>query len=364
MEYLRSDALIVGGGLEGCLLALQLQRAGQKVILVHPGPPPALDLPYDLWAGSPFTHSAWEWSHGLQSRKSWEALNCLRWTKGAALAPRESQACLDLLRRQEELSIVARPLRQEEFPELRLANSLATFGLDSLPWLLTEGLPTRLWGMLHQAGVQVEAQTALHRVDWEHEHPTVVGQGVVFRGRRLFLMGTTQVERFLNQPLPALKQVRSWLQAPPELDEKGSVERPCLWIHYAKAPCYWIPRGENWGWGRLAELQDAPNEEKFLLSLPERWLHCRLGKPAVYRLEVAGLEDGRPCLEPHPWREDCLWMAGVGQTHWLWLPSLLATLIDPAQGLPEELRLRRFQTSAPQASALLLDPARDLTVGI
>jgi hypothetical protein len=258
------------------------------------------------------------------------------------VAQRESLSWLRLLDGKESHQVEAVSLQPAQFPELKLESDLGSLFLERLPCLQLEGWVGRLWLELQREGVDPYADTLVTQIDWEHEWPTAVTRDTVFRGRRLILASGRQTPRLLGQSLPPLEQKHLWVEGCPRLEDRRPVQRPALWIHYARAPLYLWPGAERWGWSRLWEPPEAAAEQQFLRDVPDRWLRCGLDSLATYDLRLDGFQDGQPGLDYHPWRQDCLWLAGVGQTHWPWLPELVRQLTDPQLQLSDELSLRRF----------------------
>ncbi len=347
MQIIRTDVLVVGGGLEGALLALKLQRSGQQVLLVDRGRPRAPDAPYDTWLCSPFLYSPDRWSDLQASLAEWDEWGALHWAPGCALAPRESNSYGRLQDDQAPRRVKARELHQDEFPELRLDSGLGTFAWDRLPFLKVDAVTARIWQQLQKEGGKIYADTTITQVDWEHEWPTAIGGSNIFRARRLFLVNGSGVPPLLKQPLPEFKQRRVWIEGQPLSDCKLNLERPCLWVHYAHLPLYLVARGVRWGLGRLGDGSQEAEELQFLQKAMAQWLRCPLGQQAIFQLQVDGLADGQPALDYHPWRKDCLWLAGWGQTHWPWAPAMLERLCDPQQALEPDLSPRRFDPPEP-----------------
>lgn len=347
----KSDVVVVGGGLEGTLLARSLHRSGQRVVLLEAGRPRDGETPYDEWICSPFLYSAPLWSWIRNAQTFWLEEGCLGHRDGAALAPRESPSWLRLLQIQESHGLTATPLPAGLFPEFRRDSSLGSLFMEKLPCLRLQGLVSRLWHELQREGVDPYADTPVRQIDWEHEWPTAVTRDTIFRARRLVLCAGRQTPKLLGQSLPDLCQRHLWLEGRPGLEDRRPQERPVLWIHYAKAPVYLCPGPERWGWTRLWPHPDEAAEKKFLEEIPERWLSCSVEERAFYDLRVAGLADGQPALDYHAWRQDCVWLAGLGQTHWPWLPELIGQLTDPQWALTDELSARRLAEEAVTARA-------------
>ena len=338
----KCDVLIVGGGLEGSLLARSLHASGQKVVLLDQGRPRDPDQPYDAWVCSPFLYSSQMWAWIRASRDFWQEAGVLGFRDGAAVAQRESLSWLRLLDCKESHQVEAVPLQPGQFAELKLESDLGSLFMERLSHLKMEGLVSRLWLEMQREGVDPYADTHVTQIDWEHEWPTAVTRDTIFRGRRLILAAGRQTPKLLGQPIPTLEQKHLWLEGRPQLEDRRPVERPALWIHYAKAPLYLWPGAENWGWTRLWEAPEPAAERQFLQGVPERWLSCGFDSLATYDLRLDALSDGQPALDYHPWRQDCVWLAGLGQTHWPWLPELVKQLTDPQLQLPEMLSCRRF----------------------
>lgn len=352
MQRIHCDTIVVGGGLEGSLLALHWARSGQRVILLDPGRPRDPDSPYDRWVCSPFVYSAlhWEWiQRSLDFWRHWRALN---FHDGVALAARESTSWARLSQQLEERRLAARPLPDERLGELQLEPSLGAFYFESLPWLNVAGLVEAWWNELQRLGQGPWADTPVMQVDWEHEHPTAVTRDTIVRGKRLVLAGSAATRRHLGQELPELHADHLWLEGSPQL-EKPLVEPPAAaWVHYARAPLYLCAGLQRWGLGRLGVYDEDKAELQFLNEARQRWWRCGFAESQVFQVRVDGLRDGLPALDSHPWRSDALWLAGVGQTHWPWLPQLAEALLDPALALPEELKPARLAPAAAAVEAL------------
>jgi len=342
MQVVKGDAVIVGGGLEGTLLARQLHRQGLKVILLERGRPGDPESAYDPWVYSPFLVADWLWPWILDSQNFWEDLGAWGWRDGVALAQRESVSWLRLMQSREIHGLATETFQPGHFPELKSDPGMGSLYMPRLPVLSLAGLTRKLWLELQREAVDPYADCPVAQIDWEHEWPTAVTRDTIFRGRRLFLMAGRGTPRLLGQPTPRLTQRHLWFECQPLLEDRGPWRRPVVWVHYAKAPLYLCPGSDSWGWSRLWETPEEGPERLFLQGMAERWLSCPITQPAFYDLRVDSLADGLPVLDYHPWRNDCIWMAGVGQTHWAWLPQVLDRLVDPQAQIPEEFSLRRF----------------------
>jgi glycine/D-amino acid oxidase-like deaminating enzyme len=223
---------------------------------------------------------------------------------------------------------------RQAFPELHLPAPIGSLWLSKLAVIEVKGLVPSLWQELTRQGVATEVDRPVRHIDWEHEWPTAVTHDTIYRARRLFLT----VPKLLGQELPALEQKQLLLEGKPLLPEARLFERPATWVHYAKSPLYLDPRQDRWGLVRLAPYAEERAERSFLQEAATRWLGCPLQEVAYYDLTVPGQEDGLPVFDHHPWREDCIWTGGIGQTHWPWLPAYLSRLLELPLG--GDLRLR------------------------
>jgi len=318
MLTVKCDVLIVGGSLEGSLLARALHKSGQKVVLLEKGRPQDPDMPYDRWIASPFLYTHQQWSWIQQSQAFWEKEGVLSTFEGAALAPRESISWERLKEMQESHWVKGPALDRELFPEFKLDADLGSVYLEKLPSLDIAGYVHRLWMEMQRDGADPYADTEVRQIDWEHDWPTAVTRDTIFRGKRLIL---TAPKLYQAQDL---KQKQLWLQGQPQLEDRRPHQRPALWIHYAKAPVYLWPGPDHWGWTRLHEAE--PDEQSFLEKIPGRWLNCKVDKPATYELSV-----DQSAMDYHPWRKDCVWLSQQGQQNWPWLPHLVQSLMDPQQ---------------------------------
>ncbi len=314
----KGDVIVIGGSLEGTLIARALSRAGQKVLLLERGRPVDPETPYDRWVCSPFLYSSTQWQWIRDSETFWEDQNCLSYLDGAALAPRESPSWENLMLLQESHRVKGPTLDPGLFPELKMAPELGSVYFDKLPSLDVTGLTYRLWKELQRAGVDPYVDTEVRHIDWEHEWPTAVTRDTIFRAKRLILTAPS----LFHKEKHSIRQ--TWLQGAPQLEDRQAFQRPALWIHYAKAPVYLWPGVETWGWTRLHEAEAG--EERFLSAIPERWLSCAVQDVATYELEV-----DQPAMGYHPWRQDCIWLSKQGQQNWPWLPELVASLLDPTR---------------------------------
>ncbi|MFN8612700.1 MAG: hypothetical protein U0931_34505 [Vulcanimicrobiota bacterium] len=330
----KADVLVVGGSLEGALIARALHRAGQRVVLLELGRPRDPDTPYDRWVASPFVYSARHWEWIQRSLAFWSEQSALHFQDGAALAQRETPSWDRLLQISESHRLKGQALEPALFPEFKLDARLGSIYLDKLPYLQVSGLCERFWVELQRDGADPCADTEVCQIDWEHEWPTAVTRDTIFRARRLIL---TAPKLFHQEP-HTYKQF--WMQAHPQLEDRRPWQRPALWVHYAKAPLYLWPGPEHWGWVRLHEAEEG--EERFLRGIPERWLSCAMQNPATYELRI-----DRPALGYHPWRQDCLWLSRQGQQNWPWFPQLLEKIVDPQQSLQEFLPDRPLEPAGP-----------------
>jgi glycine/D-amino acid oxidase-like deaminating enzyme len=337
----KCDALVVGGGLEGSLLALSLHRSGQKTVLLDRGRPRDPDAAYDLWPCSPFLYSPEHWRWIQESLPAWSRMCSPGQRAGVAVAARESSSWLKLTESLEAYRLETLEVSlAERFPEFRFEAGMGHYFMPRLPVLPHAGLVGRVWWELQREGVDPYADTHVQLIDWEHELPTAVTADTIFRARRLILATGKRTPALLGRELPALQSERTWLEAHPLLERPPEEARPHLWVHYARAPLYISPEGERWGLGRLQHTEEA-GELDFLRQARRRWLGCSFENDAVYTLRVDGLSDGLPAVDFHPWREDCVWLAGVGQAHWPWLPHLVEALTEQQPVLPPELRAER-----------------------
>ncbi|MBS2033638.1 FAD-binding oxidoreductase [bacterium] len=335
MQTRKGDVIVIGGGLEGALIARALHRAGQKVILLELGRPRDPETPYDRWVSSPFLYSATHWEWIQRSLPFWSEESALFFQDGAALAPRETPSWERLVQSCESHRVKGPALEGELFPEFKLDSQMGSIYLEKLPFLQVQGIAERIWLQLQRDGADPCADTEVRQIDWEHEWPTAVTRDTIYRARRLIL---TAPKLFHNEA-HSFKQI--WLQGQPQLEVRRPQQRPALWIHYAKAPLYLWPGPEHWGWVRLHEAEEG--EERFLRGVPGRWLSCGLQDLATYELRV-----DRPALGFHPWRQDCLWMSRQGQQNWPWFPQLLEKVIDPQQSLQEFLPERPLESAGPR----------------
>lgn len=346
---------MVGGGLEGSLLASALHDAGHKVALLEQGKPRDPAPPYDMWVNSPLLLGAERWRQTRNSIPFWDNWAAAAARDGIVMALRESPSWGKVEEGLREMGITPQPAHlQGMFPELITPAEVGTAYLPDLPVVEPAGVAARVWRKLQRDGANPNADTRVSLIDWEHEWPTAVTRDRIFRGKRLYLTGG--VEELFNQPLPVTRQKRTWLEAEPVLDRPFAGVRPVLWVHYALAPFQVLPFPDRFGFGREREPVTELEEIDFLRSAQKRWLSCEFKTPAVYALEVPGWLDGVPVVDHHPWRDDCIWMAGLGQPHWGWYPALLPTLVDPQGrgGLPPELSWSR--TLQPAADAPVYGP--------
>ncbi len=312
----KGDVLVIGGSLEGALIARALHRSGQKVLLLDKGRPRDPETPYDRWICSPFLYSAAQWQWIRDSQAFWEEQGCLSFHDGAAVAPRESPSWERLVELQESHCVKGPALDPGLFREFKLSGELGSVYMEKLPSLDVSGLTELVWRELQREGVDPCADTEVRQIDWEHEWPTAVSRDTIFRARRLILTAPS----LFHQEKHSIRQF--WMQGQPELEDRRPLSRPALWIHYAKAPVYLWPGASSWGWTRLHEAE--PNEETFLRGIPERWLRCAVNDAATYELRV-----DQAAMGHHPWRKDCLWLSKQGQQNWPWLPQLVESLKDP-----------------------------------
>lgn len=314
----KGDVLVIGGSLEGTLIARALHRAGHKVLLLEKGRPTDPETPYDRWICSPFLYSAAQWQWIRDSEPFWQDQGCLSFHDGAALAQRESPSWERLLHLQESHRVKGPALDPGLFPELSLSSELGSVYFEKLPSLDAAGLTERLWLQMQRDGVDPYADTEVRQIDWEHEWPTAVTRDTIFRAKRLILTAPSLFHREKHSI------AQTWLQGHPQLEDRRPLQRPALWIHYAKAPVYLWPGAENWGWTRLHEAEEG--EEKFLRGVPDRWLRCGMSDVTAYELRV-----DQAAMGYHPWRQDCIWMSKQGQQNWPWLPQLVDSLLDPTR---------------------------------
>ena len=314
----KGDVLVIGGSLEGALIARALHRSGQKVLLLEKGRPRDPETPYDRWICSPFLYSAAQWQWIRDSQDFWSDQGCLRFFDGAAVAQRESASWERLGQLQESHRVKGPSLDPGLFPEFKFDSDLGSVYFDKLPSLEVNGLTEQLWRELQREGVDPNSETEVRHIDWEHEWPTAVTRDTIFRARRLILTAPSM----LHQEKHAISQ--TWLQGLPRLEDRRPLQRPALWIHYAKAPVYLWPGSPSWGWTRLCESEAG--EETFLRGIPDRWLKCAIPEVATYELRV-----DQPAMGYHPWRQDCVWLSKQGQQNWPWFPQLMESLTDSSR---------------------------------
>lgn len=333
--------LVVGGGLEGSLLAWTLHQHGHKTVLLDRGRPRDPEAPYDLWLCSPFLYSPNHWRWIEESWAVWENWCTPGERSGLAVAARESTSWLKLTESLEQLRLS--PLQvdlRERFPEFQADSSLGHYYFPRLRWLPHSGLVQRLWSELQREGVDPSADTPVTLIDWEHELPTAVAGGTIFRARRMVVAAGRQTPSLLGQAIPELSHTRTWLEGAPLLERPPLEARPHLWVHYARAPLYVAPEMPRWGFGRLLSGTEEREELDFLRNAQRRWFRCEFAEPAVYQLRIDGPADGLPLVDFHPWRQDCVWLTGMAQPNWPWLPKLAEILADPEPVIPPELRTR------------------------
>lgn len=330
----KGDVIVIGGSLEGALIARALHRAGQKVILLEQGRPRDPESPYDRWVCSPFLYTPQHWEWCQRSLPFWNEESALHFQDGAALAQRETPSWEKLQLVRESHRLKGRPLERDLFPEFKHDSGLGSFYFEKLAYLEVGGITERVWRDLQRDGADPCADTEVRQIDWEHDWPTAVTRDTIFRARRLIL---TAPGLFHKDP-HNFKQV--WVQGQPQLEDRRPQQRPALWIHYAKAPVYLWPGPQTWGWTRLHEAEEG--EERFLRAVPERWLNCGVTDLATYELRV-----DQPALGYHPWRQDCLWLSRQGQQNWPWFPQLLEKIVDPQQSLQEFLPERPLEPAGP-----------------
>ena len=314
----KGDVLVIGGSLEGALIARALHRSGQKVLLLEKGRPRDPETPYDRWICSPFLYSAAQWQWIRDSQDFWSDQGCLRFFDGAAVAQRESASWERLGQLQESHRVKGPSLDPGLFPEFKFDSDLGSVYFDKLPSLEVNGLTEQLWRELQREGVDPNSETEVRHIDWEQEWPTAVTRDTIFRARRLILTAPSM----LHQEKHAISQ--TWLQGLPRLEDRRPLQRPALWIHYAKAPVYLWPGSPSWGWTRLCESEAG--EETFLRGIPDRWLKCAIPEVATYGLRV-----DQPAMGYHPWRQDCVWLSKQGQQNWPWFPQLMESLTDSSR---------------------------------
>ena len=352
MQRINCDTIVVGGGLEGSLLALHWARSGQRVVLLDAGRPQDPESPYDRWVCSPFVYTRKHWDWILQSQAFWQHWGSLGFQDGVALAARESLSWQRLSQQLEESHLPAQALPDERVGELAMQRDLGAYYFDSLPWLNVAGRVEAWWKELQRLDQGPWADTPVMQVDWEHERPTAVTRDTIVRGKRLVLAGSTATRRYLGQELPELSFSQLWLEGAPQLEKPLTAPPVASWIHYARAPLYLWGGVERWGLTRLAPCEDEKADLEFLRDARQRWWRCGFADTQVFQMQVDSLSDGLPALDTHPWRQDALWLAGVGQTHWPWLPQLAEALLDPVGALPEELKPARLAPAAAAVEAL------------
>lgn len=342
VETVKCDVVVVGGGLEGSLLARALQQSGQQVVLLDPGRPREPDAPYDLWVNTPFlmTPTLWEWTQW--SLPFWREIQVLGERDGLAVAPRESVSWLRLQASLEDYRLRPSAFETGLFPEWKASSELGQFLLPDLPVLRHQGLVARCWQELERQGVRIEADCPVGLIDWEHDWPTAVARGQIFRGRRLILCAGPENGRLWQRELPELQQRQLWLEGAPRIEDRRPLPRPVVWVHYARAPLYLVPGSQRWGLVRLQSCEDDGAERRFLGEARQRWLRCEMEDMAHYELKVDGLPDGLPMLDYHPWRQDCQILAGMGQQNWIWLPELIRQLVESPPLLVSELSQQRL----------------------
>ena len=338
VQILKFDVIVVGGGLEAALCAYWAQRLKLRVAMISRDRPQDPPTPYDCWTCSPFLYSHQEWEDIQSSLSLWRDWQVYRERAGLALARRETPSWDSLRARAEGWAQTWEP---GAFPELSLGPEMGSFYLPKLPVLETAGLLPRLWQELSRQGVTTVVDSPVQLIDWEHDWPTAVTHDTIYRGRRLFL----GVPSLLGLPLPELQSKQLWLEGQLAGAETRDYERLATWIHYAKAPLYLDGQPSRMGLVRLAGYAEEAAERTFLLEAAQRWFQCPLQNRAFYDLAVTG----PPLLDYHPWRQDCIWMAGLGQTHWPWLPALTSRLLEDGGCPPAELRLQA-EVSSLQAS--------------